>query len=625
MRGPQRKQKQTTLNGFFKQPTNNQAYHRDQVGSADFQRQSSPFPGSLRTNPFVVRDLATTSNSSNIIRASERNTRYSSPEISISHTSTSAAHFSPDLQPPKHNRIVSQQVTIKTSNNITSATVPQMNTVKQRDGIRKRKLPSDWESNREKRLGDYSSTSTNRNGASSATPSSHITTDHQGNNVNLSEEQEGVLKAVINGESVFFTGSAGTGKSVLLRAIVKNLKSKYRNRPEAVAVTASTGMAACNIGGCTVHSFAGIGLGNGTIDQIISRVIKNRKSAERWRALEVLIIDEISMLSADLFDKLEGVARAVRRSNKPFGGIQLVITGDFYQLPPISDNGKEVKFTFEARTWKDCIQRTMHLQNIFRQRDNEFVKMLNDIREGRLSETTLRKFRELSRPLKHANGDIECAQLYARRDQVDKANSERLASLSGQLHIFQAEDSGDVAKLESGCMAPKMLQLKLHAQVMLLKNLDNTLVNGSLGIVVGFVGEGEYRYLAGQLSESNRKNQDTSIQDVNKPYPIVKFANGREIMVLPEEWKLELPGGEVIAQRIQIPLLLAWSMSIHKSQGQTLDLVKVDLGGVFEKGQAYVALSRATSLDGLQVLNFNPQHVMAHPVVVKYYTELKSA
>jgi ATP-dependent DNA helicase PIF1 len=190
--------------------------------------------------------------------------------------------------------------------------------------------------------------------------------------ITLSEEQERVKKLVVEqGKSVFFTGSAGTGKSVLMRAIIADLKRKYIKEPDRVAVTASTGLAACNIGGVTLHSFGGIGLGKEDVPALVKKIKKNPKAKNRWMRTKILIVDEISMVDGDLFDKLEGIARAMRNNGRPFGGIQLVITGDFFQLPPVPEYGQNrgIKFAFDAGTWPTAIHHTIGLTEVFRQKD----------------------------------------------------------------------------------------------------------------------------------------------------------------------------------------------------------------------------------------------------------------
>lgn len=227
----------------------------------------------------------------------------------------------------------------------------------------------------------------------------------------LSDEQKQVLELVADKKkSVFFTGSAGTGKSVLLREIIKILHEKYKREPDRVAVTASTGLSACNVGGVTLHSFAGIGLGKEDVPTLVKKIKRNAKAKQRWMRTKVLIVDEISMVDGDLFDKLEAIARAVRNNGRPFGGIQLVITGDFFQLPPVPDYGKVAKFSFDASTWNTSIEHTIGLTQVFRQKDPAFANMLNEMRLGRLTQKSIDSFRSLNRPLGFVD-DFEATEL----------------------------------------------------------------------------------------------------------------------------------------------------------------------------------------------------------------------
>lgn len=480
----------------------------------------------------------------------------------------------------------------------------------------------------------------------------------------LSAEQKAILRLVVDeGKSVFYTGSAGTGKSVLLRECIRELKSKHARQPERIAVTASTGLAACNIGGITLHSFAGVGLGKEDAKTLVKKLKRNKKNVTRWLKTSVLIIDEISMVDADWFDKLEEVARVVRKNDKPWGGIQIVVTGDFFQLPPVPDQGRQAKFAFEAAKWGE-IDHTVALTSVFRQRDPEFVDMLNEMREGRLTPASIRNFQALSRELDNTDG-IDATELFPTRAEVERANNSRMARLKGQIREFRAEDTGTVddqtrEKILSNCMAPKTLQLKKGAQVMLIKNTDDQLVNGSLGIVAGFMDERVHTFCLEQGGENEVAKmceQGGSLRDSPWPeemlegsdggrrkkmrlllmqqesstakcYPVVCFRTpgpGKHDtyrLVQPESWKTELPNGEVQACRRQVPLILAYAISIHKAQGQTIEKVKVDLGKVFEKGQAYVALSRAVSKAGLQVTRFDAKLVMAHDKVAKFYAGL---
>ena len=243
----------------------------------------------------------------------------------------------------------------------------------------------------------------------------------------LSDEQRLVLNLVAEQKkSVFFTGSAGTGKSVLLRETIKVLREKYKREADRVAVTASTGLAACNVGGVTLHSFAGIGLGKEAVPELVKKIKRNQKAKQRWLRTKILIIDEISMVDGDLFDKLEAIARAIRNNGRPFGGIQLVITGDFFQLPPVPDYGRVSKFSFDAATWNTSIEHTIGLTQVFRQKDPGasihavdrrclltivvFANMLNEMRLGRLTPKSIDAFRALNRPLSFAD-DFEATEL----------------------------------------------------------------------------------------------------------------------------------------------------------------------------------------------------------------------
>lgn len=530
----------------------------------------------------------------------------------------------------------------------------------------------------------------------------------------LSEEQEHVIDLARRGLNIFYTGSAGTGKSVLLRVLIKTLKNIYGTG--GVAVTASTGLAACNIGGITVHSFAGVGLAKGEAQNLLKKVKRSRKHVQRWQNIGALVVDEISMIDGDLLDKLNYVAQKLRKNKKPFGGIQVIFCGDFFQLPPVTkDPEKSTKFAFDSQAWKESIDATIMLERVFRQQgDSKFIEMLNEMRLGKISEDTELEFRKLARPL--PNDDIIPAELYSTRTEVDRANGFRLRNLPGRSHTYNAIDGGALEdddlkdKLLANFLAPKELQLKIGAQVMMIKNIDETLVNGSLGKVIDFIDQDTYLFYEtvcadpfashGDLDDARTRldmtkfrynededqnnatsirkkgfkdqfckrdpaepieklgdtifdflkdgadSQDSEVQanierkkklleDLHqssksgRKLPLVRFltpdGSSRCVLVQPEDWAIEDEFEKPLVSRVQLPLMLAWSLSIHKSQGQTLPRVKVDLRRVFEKGQAYVALSRAVSRAGLQVLNFNKQKVRAHDRVLEFYKTLTPA
>ncbi|PAV21915.1 dna repair and recombination pif1 [Pyrrhoderma noxium] len=464
--------------------------------------------------------------------------------------------------------------------------------------------------------------------------------------IKLSTQQRQVLERVKHGKNVFFTGSAGTGKSVLLRSIISHFArdKTWRN----LGITASTGIAAENIGGRTLHSFAGIGLGKGKVEDLVEAVKNSTFSRMRWIETEVLIIDEISMIDGVLFDKLEYLARCIRNNNKPFGGIQLIISGDFCQLPPVPDRldgiPVPITFAFEAESWDRCVGLPVILEQVFRQRDSTFVNMLNSMRYGEINEEDEARLRALSREVNYTDG-IEPTELYPLRAEVVRANKFRLKDLPNPTHTYIADNlrgldsKGEPVSFRymdsvlNKLVAIQEVTLKVGAQVMLIMNLPNYgLVNGSLGRVIGFrtTEQAHKELIKMAIPDDKDKSNGNGVKNIPREqlkaspreWPLVQFTNGREYLCVPMKFEAVGVLGNVEATRNQVPLILAWAMSIHKSQGQTLERVKVDLGRTFEKGQAYVALSRATSLDGLQVVNFDRNKVMAHPRVLEWNRQI---
>lgn len=403
----------------------------------------------------------------------------------------------------------------------------------------------------------------------------------------LTERQQTVIDAVRRGMSVCYTGCAGTGKSYLLRAIVDVLPKK------TTWVTAMTGVAAMNIGGRTLHSRTGMGLANQPAETIVRKMRQRVRDA--WvHACTTIIIDEISMMSRELFEKIDDVARRVRKNDGPFGGVQLVLCGDFYQLPPVSDTDTP-EFCFESPLWQTSIHLHTELTQVFRQTDEAFVTLLQEVRKGKLSSTSIKTLQSLDRPL--VSGDVKPTQLYPTNAQVDTINLTNLEVLGGKTYVYDANDYAVddeyASLLERTCIAPSRLVLKQGAQVMLIKNIDEQHVNGSRGVVVGFQPESQM--------------------------PIVRFRAGKQMVMTPEVWEYDSTDETILATRTQVPLRLAWAMTVHKSQGMTIDYLEVDMKNTFAYGQAYVALSRARTLDGLCVRNFHPSHVRTHPLVDAVY------
>lgn len=496
--------------------------------------------------------------------------------------------------------------------------------------------------------------------------------------LSLSEEQKAIINYVVNrGENVFFTGSAGTGKSVVLRHLVQELCRKHGQ--VNVGVTASTGLAACNISGQTVHKYLSIGLGTGSPQELANKIKKNGPAKKRWQSMVVLIIDEILMIDGKLFTKLDEIAKVIRNNQAPFGGIQLVCTGDFFQLPPVSkDNSGQ--YCFQSPSWSRAMTHTITLTQVFRQKgDSELIDMLNALRKGDLDENMIAKFHLLKRRVAYTDG-IEPTELFPTRQEVKRANESRLQHLQGQSNVYAASDSDkdpNLKRLYENLMCEEKVELKEGAQVMYLKNHpDNVVVNGSIGTVLGFMTEGLWghvcsifgirelidpspqflltlRLLCGLAGRTNYTDEQRAMYELvptewrskvtkiaheafqvapgTELLPVVNFKTGNDsfsvILVRREEFSVDqgrvrLQGKPEKLVREQVPLLLAWAMSIHKAQGQSIDRLRVDLRKIFEKGQVYVALSRATNKEHLEVLNFDHRRITVSKEVREFYNSL---
>ncbi|XP_067946292.1 ATP-dependent DNA helicase PIF1-like [Watersipora subatra] len=412
----------------------------------------------------------------------------------------------------------------------------------------------------------------------------------------LTRDQYRVLEAITSGKNVFFTGSAGTGKSLLLRRALGSLP------PEHTFATASTGIAASHINGMTLHSFAGIGSGKASLNDCIALANRSVVSAQ-WKKCKHLIIDEISMVHGEYFAKLEAVARVIRKSEQPFGGIQLIVCGDFLQLPPVdkASNDSKKMFAFQTSAWRRCIEKSIELMEVKRQTDSSFIDILQQIRRGYCPPLITKILTQTAAHRLHIHG-LQATKLSPRNDDVDEINDNSLDCLPGECCVFTAQDSDPSMskRLSDLCPASKEIRLKKGAQVMICKNIDvkEGLVNGTRGVVIGF-------------------------EKGSSGFPVIRLLNGKEVTIQPHNFTFKYSGGITLVRR-QLPLKLAWAVSIHKSQGMTLDLVEMSLGRVFEYGQAYVALSRARSLKGLRVLEFSAQCVKAHPKVIEFYDSLET-
>lgn len=407
---------------------------------------------------------------------------------------------------------------------------------------------------------------------------------------------------ILEGKNVFLTGKSGSGKSYVIKKCVVELKKRLKK----IAVTSTTGTSALLIGGTTIHSYLGIGIGNQSVERMKLAISANPIKKKRWRELDVLIIDEISMLPAELFDKLEELARQMRNSKRVFGGIKLVLCGDFFQLPVV----KSDKLCFEALSWSKCVDNTVYLTELMRQSDVKFQQCLEDVRIGKLSLETKKMLKNRMNVKLENSYDIIPTRLYSTNKSVEVINDFELDKLSKNgnefyeyvmdYKVLSSEKFKEslIDKFKKNCIATENLQLCIGAQVMLLINLniESGLVNGSRGVVLSFMSDN---------------------------LPIVKFLNGMEVAIQYNTWIME-ENDEIVLEAIQIPLKVAYAMSIHKSQGMTLDYLEVDLADVFSYGMAYVALSRVKNYEGLKILGIDFTKIKSDPKVIKFYEDIET-
>ena len=412
----------------------------------------------------------------------------------------------------------------------------------------------------------------------------------------LNKKQQEAIQSMINGDNVFITGGGGVGKSFIIQYFVEMQKNN-----KVIATTSTTGISAILIGGVTIHSYLGIGLGTRDVDEMIAFIRKCSFYRERWRKINILIIDEISMLSPDLFDKLNIIGQTIRYSTRPFGGIQVIVSGDFCQLPCVKND----KFCFEAQSWNTVISKTFYLTEIVRQKDTEFQHCLNEIRLGNITDDIKKIINKRQHiKFKKVHG-IKPTKLYPLNSSVDYINNSEIKKLSGkngEIYEYQLEyekttrKKVNKEKLIKSCIANETLELTDQCQVMLIYNLDfeNGLVNGSRGVITRFEDD----------------------------LPVVKFMNGIEKVIDYHTWEIK-EDDKIIANISQIPLKVAYAFSIHKSQGSTIDYAIIDLDNIFEYGMAYVALSRVKSLDGLSITNINWDNICCHPKAIEFYDKLQ--
>jgi len=448
----------------------------------------------------------------------------------------------------------------------------------------------------------------------------------------LSNEQKYAYNRYVQGENLFITGPGGSGKTKLISYLVNYAKSIVK----PVQVCAMTGCASvllqCNAR--TLHSWSGIKLAKGPKNKVIDSVVRNRNAVKAWKSAKILILDEISMLSKKIFEIIEELGRVIRKSNLPFGGLQVVLVGDFYQLPPIGTDGEQdtEQFCFESPLWNTVFKSENHieLKTIFRQKDPLYIDILMQIRKGELDEekkNILKEYLNREYDSEKNNGCIP-TKLFAIRSKVDYVNTQMFSKIKEKEYVLEHTfkndcltyiDSGKVIPLEllqkcnslsitdkemeldiilNNSQCNKILRIKKGAAVMCTINLDmdNGICNGSQGIIIDIIEKG------GIIT------------------PIVKFSNGIIKGISAHYWQSEEYPSLAVGQ---YPLCLAWALTIHKIQGATLNMAEIDIGSsIFEYGQSYVALSRIKSLDGLYLSAFEPNKIKSNPIVKEFYSRI---
>jgi len=404
----------------------------------------------------------------------------------------------------------------------------------------------------------------------------------------------GILKS---GRNVFLTGSAGTGKTFLINQYTSYLKER-KIKP---AIVAPTGIAASHIGGVTIHSFFSIGIREYIDEYYLDKLMQMKSVHERLSKLKVLIIDEVSMVSPGVFESMDKILRAIKFTNKPFGGVQIILSGDFFQLPPVSKEWKEIRFIWQTELWNKLDLKVAYLEEKFRQdEDDMLVSILDEIRSGDVSQQTweiLEKKMTEKTQLK-----FNPTKLYTHNMDVDRINLKELDKLTETSNFFEAIEKGsrqNLEKIYKSSLVQEKLELKKGAVVIFIKNnYEKGYINGTLGVILDF--------------EEGTK------------YPIVEIASGRKIIAERDDWSRETDTGKVQATVKQIPLRLAWAITVHKSQGMTLDAAEIDLSKTFEPGQGYVALSRIKSIDGLSLSGMNNVALMVDEQVLSVDRKFKA-
>lgn len=409
--------------------------------------------------------------------------------------------------------------------------------------------------------------------------------------------QDQALSIMKTGVNIYLTGGAGSGKTYLLNKYISYLEE----HDIPVAVTASTGIAATHMNGMTIHSWSGIGIKDYLGEKELEQLEEKKYLWKRFEKARVLIIDEISMLHGSQLEMVEKVCRRFKRNDKPFGGLQVILSGDFFQLPPINkaEQENESGMVFNSKAWEILNPAVCYIEEQHRQEDDTLTDLLNMIRNNQMEEKHYEILR--SRVDSKLKNEIKATKLYTHNINVDNLNDIELSQIESEEKISMMTSSGPellVEILKKSCLAHEKLKLKVGAEIMCIKNnFEEGYVNGSRGRVIGF--------------EEESGN------------PIIELYNGRKITLKPELWAIE-EDGKIKASVSQIPLRLAWAITIHKSQGMSLDNAEIDLRSAFAYGMGYVALSRVRTLEGISLIGFNPESLRVDPKILEFDQDLKN-
>jgi len=399
--------------------------------------------------------------------------------------------------------------------------------------------------------------------------------------------QARALEILKTGVNVFLTGEPGAGKTYVINQYIAWLEAADLN----VAVTASTGIAATHIGGLTIHSWSGVGARDHINQYDLDQIVSKEKTVKRVKKAHVLIIDEISMIDGKMLDMVDVICRTIRQRPEAFGALQVIFVGDFFQLPPVTKQGDMMRYGFESRAWENAKPLICYLSDQFRQEDEALLALLGSIRRNEIEEEHYTLLNEQT-SIDYEN--IEPTRLYTHNADVDAVNNTKLASLPGKPKTFRMAGRGSKPLLEvlvKNCLSPDALVLKEDAMVMCTKNnFEAGYVNGTLGRVVEF--------------------------DPDDGMPIIETTEGKRIRIVTTTWDM-MDEGKLLASIEQLPLRLAWAITIHKSQGMSLDAAEIDLSKAFVFGQGYVALSRVRSLAGLKILGMSANALQVDPKIVR--------